>query len=171
MNHLVSSVALLSWLLLASQQPAAPAAVPGIIPSGFGDAVDGDVARVRAATERFKVPEEAIAAGYEATTRCISHPQEGGMGMHYRKEALRDGTLEVERPEFVMYARQPDGTLKMTGVEYVVPIKAWTRQDSPTIMGQPLIRDDNLGIFYLHAWIWEPNASGLFANWNPKVKC
>ena len=26
--------------------------------------------------------------------------------------------------------------------------------------------------FYaLHAWIWKSNPSGIFAMWNPKVKC
>jgi hypothetical protein len=28
-----------------------------------------------------------------------------------------------------------------------------------------------LGIWYLHVWIWEPNPSGLFADWNPSVTC
>jgi hypothetical protein len=184
MHHLVRTVVSMACVLLggpigslsaaAAQTPsmsAQPAAVPGILPTEFGESVDRDIAKVREATARFAVDAEAIAAGYEATTRCIQHPQEGAMGFHYRKEALRDGTLEVEHPEFVMYERMPDGRMKMTGVEYVVPIPTWTRSDPPTIMTRPLIRDDKLGIFYLHAWIWEPNPSGLFANWNPRVKC
>jgi len=28
-----------------------------------------------------------------------------------------------------------------------------------------------LGIWYLHVWHWEPNPSGVFADWNPNVKC
>jgi hypothetical protein len=39
------------------------------------------------------------------------------------------------------------------------------------IMGQNLKRADSLGVWYLHVWIWEPNPSGLFADWNPLVKC
>ena len=23
----------------------------------------------------------------------------------------------------------------------------------------------------LHAWVWQPNPSGMFAEWNPKVQC
>jgi hypothetical protein len=147
------------------------AAVPGILPSGFGESVDRDIARARAATARFKVAAEAIAAGYVAPTNCIANPREGGMGLHYKKEALRDATLDPEHPEIVLYQKLPDGTLELTGVEFIVPIPAWTRSEPPTVMQQPMIRDDTLGIFYLHAWIWKPNASGLFANWNPLVKC
>jgi hypothetical protein len=38
---------------------------PGVPPSGFGDAVDRDVAKIRAATARFKTTEAAEAAGLE----------------------------------------------------------------------------------------------------------
>jgi polyphosphate kinase len=39
------------------------------------------------------------------------------------------------------------------------------------LMGQALKRADRLGIWYLHVWTWEPSPSGLFADWNPRVKC
>jgi hypothetical protein len=144
----------------------------GIVPTAFGEAVDRDVTAVRAATESFKVLDNAVAAGYDRNvSQCVQDPSQGGMGFHHKNAALRDGNLEVDRPEILLYARTPDGEYKLTGVEYVVPISAWSRGEPPTIMGQSLKRSDSLGIWYLHVWIWEPNPSGLFADWNPRVKC
>jgi hypothetical protein len=143
-----------------------------ILPTKFGDAVDRDVSAVRAATEAFKVLDNAAAAGYERhVAQCVENPPEGAMGFHHLKAALRDGVLEVDKPEILTYARTADGQYKLTGVEYVVPISAWSRNEPPTIMGQKLKRAENLGIWYLHVWIWEPNPSGLFADWNPRIKC
>jgi hypothetical protein len=93
------------------------------------------------------------------------------MGLHYKNPVLRDGTLDLERPEILLYERLPDGTFRLNGVEYVVPLSAWTRAEPPMLMGQGLRRDEALGIWYLHVWIWEANPSGLFADWNPRAKC
>lgn len=153
------------------RQPADSTIVVGILPSGFGEAVDRDVARARAATARFRVAANAIAAGYPAVTHCVENPPHGGMGLHYQNQALLDTTLDVERPEVLVYERMPDGAIKLNGVEYLVPISEWKREEPPMIMGQKLKRADKLGIWYLHVWIWEPSPSGIFADWNPRVKC
>lgn len=143
-----------------------------ILPTKFGTAVDRDVKAVRAATESFKKLDNAVAAGYEHDVpHCVENPPEGGMGFHHKNLALRDANLEVDQPEILLYARAPDGQYKLTGVEYIVPISAWSRSEPPTVMGQNLKRSESLGAWYLHVWIWEPNPSGLFADWNPRVKC
>ncbi len=38
-------------------------------------------------------------------------------------------------------------------------------------MGQNLKPARSLGLWYLHVWVWQENPSGLFADWNPSVKC
>jgi hypothetical protein len=152
-------------------QTPAPEAAQGIVPSGLGDAVDRDVAKVRAATARFKSTEAAEAAGYARVTDCVEHQPAGAMGYHFQNNALLDTTLDVEHPEVMVYERKPDGGFKLNGVEFLVPIPAWTSPEPPRIMGQALKRADSLGIWYLHVWTWEPSPSGLFADWNPRVKC
>ena len=143
-----------------------------ILPTKFGPAVDSDVTTARAATESFKVLENAVAAGYEAhVMQCVQNPPEGAMGYHHQKAALRDATLAIDKPEILTYARTAEGQYKLTGVEYVVPFAAWSRREPPSIMGQNLKRAESLGIWYLHVWIWEPNPSGLFADWNPRITC
>jgi hypothetical protein len=157
----------------AAAQMAAPdtASAPGILPSGLGETVDRDVARVRAATVRFKTTDAATAAGYKQVTECVEYQPYGAMGYHFQNNALLDTTLDVEHPEVLVYERQADGTFKLNGVEFLVPIPAWTASEPPRIMGQALKRADRIGIWYLHVWSWEPSPSGLFADWNPRVKC
>ena len=178
-HHFVRGVGGFSLLLAggltcaagAQMRPADPTAVPGIIPTGFGESVDRDVARVRAATAPFKVADKAIAAGYPRHTDCVQNQPQGAMGFHFQNNTLLDATLDVEHPEVLVYEQMADGTFKLNGVEYLVPISAWTRDEPPTIMGQKLKRAEKLGIWYLHVWIWEPSPSGIFADWNPRVKC
>jgi hypothetical protein len=144
---------------------------PPMAPTGFGEAVDRDVARLRAATARFKSSEAAVAAGYPGETNCVQHPPHGAMGYHFNNASLKDATLEVEKPEVLVYEKRPDGTFQLNGVEYFVPFTAWTKTEPPTIMGQSLKRADALGFWYLHVWTEKANPSGLFADWNPNVKC
>jgi len=156
----------------ASQKPSAePSAAPGVIPSGFGEAVDRDVVKVRAATTPFASSGAAEAAGYARVTDCVEYQPHGAMGYHFQNNALLDTTLDVEHPEVLVYERTPDGGFKLNGVEFLVPISAWTSTEPPKVMGQALKRADKLGIWYLHVWTWEPSPSGLFADWNPRVKC
>ena len=157
----------------AMAQTTAPDVTPqaGIVPSGFGDAVDRDIATVRSATARFTSTDAAEAAGYARVTDCVEYQPHGAMGYHFQNNALLDTTLDVGHPEVLVYERKPDGGFKLNGVEFLVPISAWTASEPPRIMGQALKRADRLGIYYLHVWTWEPSPSGLFADWNPRVKC
>jgi hypothetical protein len=156
---------------LASSGSAQTTPSPSILPTGMGEAVDRDVTRLRAATERLKSSDAAIAAGYKAETNCVQHQPHGAMGIHFNHPALKDATLDVEKPEVLVYEKRPDGTLQLNGVEYFVPFTAWTKTEPPTIMGQNLKRADSLGFWYLHVWSEKANPSGLFADWNPTVKC
>ena len=131
MNRLMQRVGGCSLLLLAGlaysagaqMPPADSMAVPGIIPTGFGESVDRDVAApTGAATAKFKVMDVAVAAGYPRTTDCVQNPPHGAMGFHFQNSALLDTTLDVEQPEVLVYERMPDGTFKLNGVEYLVPI-------------------------------------------------
>ncbi len=110
---------------------------PGGLPSGMGDAIDRDVAKVRDATAKFKASEAAEAAGYKRVTECVENQPAGAMGYHFQNNALLDTTLDVAHPEVLVYEKKAE----------------------------------RLGIWYLHVWTWEPSPSGLFADWNPKVKC
>jgi hypothetical protein len=155
----------------SAESPAAIKPVKGILPSGLGDEIDRDIVRARAATAKFRNPDAAVAAGYPATSHCVENQPTGGMGLHFANAARQDTTLDVEKPEILVYEKMGDGSIRLNGVEYVVPLAAWTSDQPPTLMGQPFKRANGLGIWYLHAWIWKPSPAGVFADWNPDVRC
>lgn len=132
-----------------------------------------DMARLRKATKPFHKLDVAVQEGYERDVRqCVAHREHGAMGYHHANPKLMDGRLQVTRPEILVYGREPDGTYRLNGVEYVVPYSSHARdKEPPTIMGQKLLRADGLGIWYLHVWVWRENPSGMFASWNPTIKC
>ncbi|MGH9793545.1 MAG: hypothetical protein ACRD5G_02120 [Candidatus Acidiferrales bacterium] len=136
-------------------------------------AIESEVARVRAATSAFKSVDKAVAAGYRRDGGgCVDNQPHGAMGYHHQNDALLDGKIEVERPEMLVYERLPDGEYRLNGVEYIVPFSARPEtSEPPTVMGQPLKPYPALKIWYLHVWVWTENPSGLFADWNPRVKC
>ena len=158
-------------LPLALMAACAPAGRPS--GRGFGPQVEDGFARVRAATARFMSLDSAVAAGYTRdVARCYSDEHHGAMGYHHANRSLMDARTEVERPEILLYERHPDGRYALNGVEYIVPYSRWPRDSvPPQVMGLALKRADDLRLWYLHMWIWTRNAAGLFADWNPSVRC
>lgn len=164
-------------LALVFAAPLAGQAAPGASrtrpTAGSAEGSEHDVTRARAATEAFRSLDRAVASGYQRDGgRCLDHPPDGAMGYHHMNPALLDATLDIERPEILVYERLPTGEYRLNGVEYVVPFTAWpATSEPPVVMGQPLRRAASLELWYRHVWIWRENPSGLFADWNPLVKC
>jgi len=144
---------------------------PGIVPNSYGESVDHDIMTVRDATAQFKTTAAAEAAGYKQVTGCVQHQPAGAMGYHFQNNSLLDTTLDLEHPEVLVYEKLPDGSFQLNGVEFLVPISAWKSSEPPRIMGQALIKADPIGFWFLHVWTWKPDPGGLFAPWNPDVKC
>ncbi len=135
--------------------------------------VTDGLARLRAATRPFQSLDSAVAAGYSPNVRdCLVHEHHGAMGYHHLNRALADAKVDVEHPEILLYERMPSGEYRLNGVEFIVPYAAWPRDSAaPVLMGQQLKHEDNLNIWYLHAWAWSSNANGVFADFNPSVQC
>jgi hypothetical protein len=131
------------------------------------------VSRLRAATKPYLVLDSAVAAGYAPkVAACLVHEHHGAMGYHHNNPALADAKVEIERPEILLYERMPDGAYRLNGVEYIVPYRAWPRDSvPPTVLGMKMKREDNLKFWYMHAWAWSENSDGMFADFNPSVKC
>jgi hypothetical protein len=152
---------------------AEPRGVSHSIADGYDASVRRDVETLRSATDRFHDLAAATAAGYPSKTpRCVADSTMGGMGQHYFDRALYDGKLEIERPEMLIYAPAGDGKVELVGVEYVVPYSILPRTEKPPrLFGQDLKPYDEFKYWALHVWAWRKNAAGLFADWNPAVKC
>lgn len=145
-----------------------------IVTEGFSDEVRRDIETLRNATMNFQDVGKAQAVGYPtALPKCIDDSTMGGMGRHYFDRARYDGTLDVARPEMLIYA--PDATGKpdkLVAVEYVVPFTVLpSTSKPPRLFGQELRRHEEFKYWYLHVWAWKHNKAGLFADWDPSIKC
>lgn len=163
------------------------AVLPVLAIAGFAAAGGGQssLADLRDATAAYHDIGAARHAGYtvelEQTAAfgggtCIANGTAGAMGIHLLSPDRVDGTLDPADPEALLYERRNDGTLKLTGVEYIV-----AGGPQPELYGQKF-SDTNLGrfgnpsanVWTLHAWVWKPNPSeplGIFSPWNPRVSC
>ena len=92
-------------------------------------------------------------------------------GLSPRQSRLRRQRIEIEKPEILLYEKRPDGSYRLNGVEYIIPYRLWPKDSvPPKLMGRDMLKSDEL-LWYTHMWIWTPNSAGLFADWNPAVKC
>jgi hypothetical protein len=146
-----------------------------ILALGATDATE--LAQLRAATAQYHRPEVAQAAGYDLVPgldHCFNNPGVGGMGYHYINVSILDTTVELTRPEAMVYTPGRDGILQLGAVEYVVPAVAWDAEGHthpPVLFGRFFHLNEALGVYVLHAWAWKHNPSGVFEDWNPNVSC
>jgi hypothetical protein len=136
---------------------------------------------VRDATARFQDVRDAEYAGYRLEFGCVSGPDSGAMGLHYVNDMLvGEGVVDATRPQIVLYEAQPNGSLKLTGADYLVLAEAWDAKHPgtpPQLMGQIFHYFEfpnrfGLKAFYtLHVWAWKENPNGAFVNWHPDVSC
>ena len=129
------------------------------------------VDHVRAANDRFKDVAVAVAEGYSPIP-CASGLQGGAMGIHYVSgDRLKDGVIDLSKPEAVMYEPMPDGKMSLVAVEYIA------FKGPAALEGQlfNIVTEPNrygLDKFYeLHVWAWKQNPAGNFADNNPNVSC
>jgi len=163
-------------------------------------AVNQDLAAVRQATAAFHDVDTAIAAGYgdPAEVPCVASP-DGTMGHHAANPALTGNqALIATQPEVLLYIKSGNG-FRLTGVEYVqavlfrntnvtpntvgplfgaaVPAGWVVVNPAPSLFGQTFQgpmpgHEPGMPWHYdLHVWLWAPNPSGMFAQWNPSLSC
>ena len=145
-----------------------------VIADGFDARVRADVQKLRVATAPYRDLKVAQAAGYPtATPACVADSTMGGMGRHYFDRAVFDEKLDIAHPEMLIYAPgragQPD---RLAGVEFVIPFRLLPSSEKPPrLFGQELKRHEEFKYWYLHVWAWTKNRAGLFADWDPSIRC
>jgi len=176
-----SAVALLATVALVGA--AGPAAAGSGGKDGAKPAAPSkpQLAKVRAATAKYKDVRKAIADGYVATSKCESS-KSGAMGFHYmHPQRATDGKVDVTKPDFLLYGPKRGGGVQLNGVEYFLvdaDQNLETRNpDLPTVLGHEFdgpmpghvkgmpVHND------LHVWLYTKNPKGMFAPYNPKVSC
>jgi hypothetical protein len=179
-RNLALFVGVIVLLAACDRQPTAvtlEADVPTSL-STYSEEMIAQLAAVRHATRRYHNVEVAIAEGFVPISPCVSHPLLGGMGIHYaRPDRMADADYVATEPEMLLYVPQPDGSLKLLGVEYWIPEEAWDaagRSGRPMFLEQPFDHDPAGHMparYSLHVWVWHANPSGIFAPFNPRVVC
>ena len=159
----------LAWSVPANAVP--PAGVPA---ADNPSQAHKDLAWLRRSTAAFHDIETAAAAEWTTDiTGCLDDPA-GGMGHHIANlGALFDGgALEVGRPETLIYEPQADGSMRLVAVEYIIPEDDLARTEpAPELLGEHFHFNEVFGVWALHAWVWQHNPDGMFADWNPEVSC
>lgn len=139
-----------------------------------GADVEQQLQAVRRATVAFHDPAAAETAGYHMEEECISAasvgaPAElGAMGYHFVNPALVDGTFEPTKPEALVYEKRGDGSLHLVAVEYL-----FVGEEAPEFADTVHFHEflPPFADFALHAWVWQGNPNGTFAEFNPNVSC
>lgn len=166
-----------------------------------------DLDAVRAAAERFRNVETALAEGYIPAPGSIcetavhmGQPAEiGAMGIHYFRPDLLGITAppnprvagtgthtDFLNPAILIYEPQADGRLELVAVENLVFEDAWRaagNSEPPSFHGRPYERMaddpateiDEAHMFEphydRHVWLFRDNPNGVFAPFNPNVRC
>jgi hypothetical protein len=152
------------------------------VTSAFGGG-QSELSELRQSIARYHDLQAAIDAGYTVELpqtaafgggTCIANGAEGAMGIHMVSPGRIDANLDAADPEALLYERRNNGTLKLTGVEYVVAQTV----PRPELYGVSF-DDTNLArfgdpatnVWTLHAWVFKPNTDGMFDPWNTRVSC
>lgn len=122
--------------------------------------------QVKAAAERYRDVNVAIAEGYTTDNKCVTAEmlgfpaEQGAMGLHYvrrdllglpdKPEGRVAGTgtyTDFGKPAMLVYEPQADGSLELVAVENLVFKKAWEaagNEQQPSFHGNPylLLEDD-----------------------------
>lgn len=147
---------------------AAATLVAGLVPAATVSAapsVQSQLAALREATAAYHSLEAAEADGFVPLLGCFDSPA-GGMGQHFFIPS-RMGVVNLTEPTALVYEPR-DGAYKLVAVEYIVPGPA--SLVVPPLLGQSFTYLPALGVWKLHAWVWRPNPTGMFQDFNPDVR-
>ena len=131
------------------------------------------LAELRRATARYHDIDAAIADGFIPVTAGCAE-EEGGeiMPIPYANiERLTDGRIDPSLPDALLFEPRADGRMTLVGVELAIPFAQWAAAAPPTFLGVTLQREEALGVYGVHVWVWSHNPEGMFAEANPRVTC
>jgi len=130
------------------------------------------IKELKRATARYHNLDNAKRDGFVFLHGCEVRGDEGPVGTVYINIArLMDGRIDPSSPDGLIYRPTADGELELVAAELAVPYPLWTQPEPPTFQGATFQREDEFGVYGLHAWVWLQNPEGLFAETNPNVTC
>jgi hypothetical protein len=145
--------------------PVASAAIANGAKDHLSQETRRELERAWFATAKYNDIRAAIADGYADINVFVPH-----MGFHYLKSPL-DAEFNPERPELLVYAQDLClGRMRLVAVEYAVPLNlSSSPPEGFTGDADVWHRNEQFGLWTLHAWIWLRNPDGVFTELNPRV--
>lgn len=126
--------------------------------------------RAKKATAKYHEFQNALDDGFIRLSPCVAAPGLGAMGFHYGNIGrIMNPNVDASEPEILLYIPDEDGTMRLVGLEYVVP--SALSPTAPVLFGQEYEFDGMRNQWALHVWAWRNNPSGIFAPFNPKLEC
>ena len=142
---------------------------------GQGDQ-DKLVQIVRNATQQYQDVNKAT--GFTPVLGCVSGSDHGAMGVHYVNLNLLNGPIDPTHPQALIYEPQPNGELKLVGVEFIILATALPPNSAPEVEGHLMNYIDSpnrygipVPFFELHVWAWRDSPVGPFVDWNNHMTC
>ncbi|HEC61382.1 MAG TPA: hypothetical protein ENI27_03920 [bacterium] len=132
----------------------------------------GELHEATEVIRRFVDFQVALDAGYINTEECAESPQ-GGMGVHFVNFDIQG--IDSKAPPILLYQSMPDGSFELLGAEWFVPTAVVPA--APVLLGQtfegpmPGHGPDQPEHYDLHAWLFKTNPAGMFADFNPLLRC
>ena len=146
------------------------------------------LARVKAALDKYRDPVAAVRDGYFSTLACIDFPRggehsgdmsypPGGMGVHFLNVGLIGPQLDTLHPQVLIYEPVQD-TLRLVAAEWFMPTQVSATR--PRIFGRDLdgpmeghapIMPPEAHHWDMHVWLWKANPNGMFSPTNSAVRC
>jgi hypothetical protein len=147
-----------------------------------------ELAKVRAALDKYQDPIVAVHDGYFSTLGCVEYPVAGapgevpypvgGMGVHFFNVGLIGTEIDPMKPQVLVYEPRGD-KLVLVAAEWFVPLATGVKE-RPKLFGKPFdgpmeghhpLMPGTMTHYDLHVWLWKDNPAGMFSPTNPSVKC
>jgi hypothetical protein len=122
-----------------------------------------ELQQARAATAKYRDIRNALRDGYADIAVDVE-----GMGHHFMKSSIVDGTFDIREPEILVYNKNDNGVQELVAVEYAVPL-TYPKPEGFTGSDDVWNGTSGFPFWLVHAWVWAYNPDGVF-NWtNPLV--
>ena len=172
---LVSALGLATTLLLAPSpaparaEPLGVAEAPGITLQL--KRTERELVRdLRRRTGDYRDVSEARKAGFVRHGHCLQETDQrgrvvGAAGIRYVKWSRVDKTIQRRYPEALLYLPDRRGHLQLVAVEYM------STQRKESLVGHRFESGPLQGGSHLNVWVWKHNPAGMFASFNPDLRC
>ena len=102
---------------------------------------------------------------YSSSTRPVEEDRSAAASTAGRFRDMPPSDVARARPRIRSLSRRPRCVESPRDFTTSMP------RTTPILFGQQFQRNETFQLWGLHAWVWEENPSGIFANWNPRVTC